>query len=358
MKRKTLLLCVLPILLAACSVRPLPGMELSRRLIVEAIGIDAAPEGVTLTLESIDPSAQQTDTKQGKPWRTYSYTARSVAEAANMAAQHTGKTPFFAYAGVLLFGREAAEQGLMTYLDFFLRNRTVRNTVEVCIAYSSAESILNDTAAPADSPARMIEQAIRSDAETGQCAAAPFFQFVNRMFSPDTEAYCPLVRSAAQTTDTSEPVSCTDTAVFNGDRLYYSLDTAETQTFMLLNEALKDGLFCVEYAENTYDCRMQSAKTKLLNNKKGPISEITVRLRAKATIVQINGVSVFPASKAELSNAKLALEAALPKAMEHCLDIIYKQHGTDMLRIRKKRDMLNLPANNLQFICTAEIIFK
>ena len=86
-----LLLCTL----CGCGVK---GAELSKRLIVEAVGIDAAPEGVLVTLEALDAHAAGAGSdpnEQGGVTQRLHFTGETVGQALARIAPATGLTPLF-----------------------------------------------------------------------------------------------------------------------------------------------------------------------------------------------------------------------------------------------------------------------
>ena len=331
MKPLWLLLAVL-LLFSGCRAQPLPGMELNRRLIIEAIGIDADKTGVTLTLTAIDPDAGETKTEGNQQWTRYVYTAGSVSEAVSLAEQSTGKVPFFAYARILLFGRQTAANGIRPHLDYFLRNRTVRNTISVCVGTMKAEKILTAADASSVSPAKTIEQMLQTEAKTGQCVSAPFFQFVNGMLSQDTEAFCPLIDVQKSAGDKQDVFSCAETAVFSGDRFHFTLSRSDTAALLIAKNAVKELQIRIPVGNDTFDCRLQRIRSSI----KTDSAALVLSVFARAAVIQTDGNQNPPAADEDLRLAQQAIKEKLLTDLSACFHKLYAANGADLLRLQKR----------------------
>ena len=134
---------VLTALLTALSGCAPRSVELSDRLIVEAVGIDKTDAGVKVTLQALDTHAAGAGSdpnEQGQVTRLYQFSGESVGQALSGVQAATGLMPLYSQARVLLFGRTLAEDGLTEALDFFLREYNARSDILIAMAEDTAEA--------------------------------------------------------------------------------------------------------------------------------------------------------------------------------------------------------------------------
>lgn len=330
MKRILSALLLAAVLFSGCVGNGKTGMELSERLIVEAIGIDPAPRGVLLTLLTLNPTGRDGATQKTA---LLTFEAQTVAEAAFLAQASTGKPPFFAHARVLIIGQSAAEAGILPHLDFFLHNRTVRNTVPVCVAEPSAEVFLRTEFTAFASAAEAAEQALRTGIPAGACVNAPFYGFINRILSADTNAYCPLVRTESPANGGEPVLSIGKTAVFREDRFAFSVGRDETFALSLLSNEVSDTLVNVPHGIGEGRFRLLKPKTRVRKTQTENVLELSVTV--PAVLVETQNARSAAEDDPD-RNAVPALQNMLHTLLEQSLGLLYQTQKTDLLRLRRK----------------------
>ena len=331
-----LLLSALPFFFCGCKKgENTGGMELSRRLLIEAVGLDSTGDSVTLSLLTLDTSPFHSDDNTNKSaggGRFLSFTASTVCEAATQAEKTTGLVPFFSHARVLILGEAAARQDVSSLLDFFLRNRTVRTAIPVCVARGAAAALLEANESDAGETAKLLEQVLATSFACGKSAAMPFFQFISRMRAADTEAYCPLIEKTETETQGSR-LQTNGTAVFKNTALDFFLTEAETTALLLLEGKLQETLMKLPTTSGTLACRVRQTSA-VLRKKDGASNMIEFRttLKAERTEAKEDGLPDDPAA----GQTEKSLKDAVAAQVTACFHTLYAGHGADLVRIAKK----------------------
>ena len=330
------LLSVLPITFGGCGkTENTAGMELSRRLLIEAVGLDTNGTEITLSLLTMDTSPFHSDEKKNQDaggGRFLSFTASTVGETAIQAEKTTGLVPFFSHARVLILGEAAARKDVSSLLDFFLRNRTIRNTIPVCVARGTAADLLRANEGDAGATAQLLEQVLAASFACGKSVNMTFFQFINRMLSPDTEAYCPLIEKTKSKTAGSSPQT-DGTAVFKNTALDFFLTEAETTALLLLEGKLQETLMELSVTSGTLACRIRQTNA-ILRRQDGQAATVIFKTTIKAELTETKTGSLFDSSGDD-KTAK-ALRDAVEAQVAACFHRLYAGHAADLLRIKKK----------------------
>ena len=130
--KKKLSACLLAILLllsAGCTT------ELYDRMLIHAIGVDLLEDGVQVTVRISRPGQEEKE-------QVVSGVGASVYLALESIKLQTGKIPLYSHNYLVIFGRECCERGLDRVLDFFVRHFESRPSVQLFMAETTAEAVL------------------------------------------------------------------------------------------------------------------------------------------------------------------------------------------------------------------------
>lgn len=338
---RRIIFCVLPILICAgtlcgCNRNQRPaGMELSRRLLIEAIGLDGDGEQVTMTLLTMNtkPAPEENGAEQNaNSSRLLQFTAKTVGQAAAMAEETTGQTPFFAHARLLLIGKDTARNGVLDVLDFFLRNRSVRSLLPVCVAADTAASVLSYGGSPAPGTAQLLENVLSASHACGKSVQTPLFSFLNRLFSDDTEALCPILKKMKN--QTGEQLSVSGTAVFSSDKLRRVLTEEETTALLLLQGKLPEALITLNGQTPPVTCRIRKTKARF-RKANDAATAIDFTLQVKAELTEADGAR-YPVDEREKEQIAAELRETLAEATANCFFKLYNGVPADLCRLRRK----------------------
>ena len=134
---KKMLKLLTPILLLAVSFCGCnyESQELKSRLIVQAVGIDALENGgVRVTLQTLNTEMAgnpNSGANLGDIINFVTVEGETVSEAISAAAKSVGKLPLLSQNRLIVFGRETAQKGIYSDLDYFVRNADNRATALV-----------------------------------------------------------------------------------------------------------------------------------------------------------------------------------------------------------------------------------
>lgn len=144
--------------------------EVEQLQLIRAVGVDADGEKVRLTISSGQPN-------NGGESMLLSRSAESIAMAANSLQDYAaGQELYYAHTQYFLLGQEAAEKGVIQYLDYIERSTTLPMGISLFLVRGdSAEALITssgdgqyDTGQSLDSLKRVVER--RGDNHVFTCA--------------------------------------------------------------------------------------------------------------------------------------------------------------------------------------------
>ncbi|MGF7186370.1 Ger(x)C family germination protein [Desulfitispora alkaliphila] len=108
-------------------------VELSERALVMGTGIDKGEEGtVKVTIQVLQPIKKGVpaagiggDGSENAVWVVTS-TGETLFDAARNFVKQSGRTLFWQYNEIIVIGEEAAREGILPLLDFFVRDHELR----------------------------------------------------------------------------------------------------------------------------------------------------------------------------------------------------------------------------------------
>lgn len=333
-----------------CGVFP-TGAELSKRLIVEAIGIDEADGVYTVTLQTLDThsAGEGSDPNEsGSVTRIFRFTGKTVAEALAGIPAATGLTPLYSQARILVLGKSAAEENVRAALDFFLREYHTRSDILLATAGQSAEEIVRADLGSSAPDALILEDAILRAAEKGEACAVKLYRFMNLMYTETDTPFCPVVElRASAEEDLQEPV-LGRTAFFEDGRLSFTVDQTVTKGLCYLTDAVKTGSFTVRGAYGEYTLQTVSAKTKIrFSGSPGGI-RAEIRVKSVCDVTEFLSPDAAPLEEAQARDAEDAGRAALETLAQSSFDVLYYGKRADICRLAR-RAALRFPGKENAF---------
>lgn len=144
--------------------------QVSSRVIVTAMGIDAAEEGYQLSVQSVEPlltSGSLTE-QQENATTVYDAQGQSIAQALNTFVSSTGRSAFIMHNRVVAVGMEVVEERSLTEaLDYFIRNHEGRPLVDVVIVPGEAAQVLDLKSTAFTVPAEQISMMLKEGKHRG-----------------------------------------------------------------------------------------------------------------------------------------------------------------------------------------------
>ena len=196
--------------------------ELHERLIIRAVGVDAAEEGYRVTVRVVADDGKE------KSFTESSYT---VAGALEIIAAKTGKKPLYSHNALLVFGDRCAKQGLQGALDFFLRHYDSRPAVKVFLAENTAEELLTVTT-EGDVSSEQIAALMHGEKYSGSVMDADLITLINGIYGANRSAVLPVLHNG-------DILEITGAGVISDMQLRAVLNTEALRGYLLLSRKLQ-----------------------------------------------------------------------------------------------------------------------
>ena len=328
------------------------GTELSKRLIVEAIGVDLDDGAYKVTLQALDAhAAGQSDdpNENGSKTRLCSFTGKTVGDALAGAAAATGLTPLYSQARVLVLGRSLAEQGVSAPLDFFLREYHTRSDILIAVADTTAADILAADPGGSVPGAVLLEEALLTGSENGECCAVKLYRFIGLLLSETDTACCPVVRLRSEEEGERPAAAPGETALFQNGMLAFTAGPEITRGMLFLTDAVKKTTFTVHGEDGAYTLRVAKADTKIRTRKTDTDgAAFTVTVSAVCDITEFAAPEFPDLGEAQADDAQTAGTAYLQKLVNDAFGFLYVEHGADVCRLAR-RTALRFPQKEAAF---------
>lgn len=330
---------VLTVLLTALSGCGPRSVELSDRLIVEAVGIDKTDAGVKVTLQALDTHAAGAGSdpnERGQVTRLYQFSGESVGQALSGVRAATGLTPLYSQARVLLFGRALAEDGLTEALDFFLREYNARSDILIALAEDTAEAPVAADFGATVPGAVIMEDMLNGSLETGTGAAVKLYDFMNLTYTPTDTAFCPVLGVADQALENAQKPVLRGTAFFVDGRLSFTAGEDLTRGMLFLKNQIEHGELRAAGEAGTYTMRIISSKTKII-----PALYANGRLQARIRVKTVCDVTEFTPrgarrlGEAEAHDAAAAGKAELESLLNDTVNALFFEKRADICRLAR-----------------------
>jgi spore germination protein KC len=247
-------------------------IELESLAIVAGIGIDLAeePGKVLLTAQIILPKkVAAPDTGgvggggeiggKGQTVLISKGIGETVYDAINNFAADIPRRLFWSHTQVIVIGKEAAEQGVRPWLDFFIRDPEPREAVWILVADGKAGDILKSKSEIEDIPAMAIAHLIEARISNSQTSGATLGDFTTRLTSKTTAPVATYIKLS----DEKEPkVQLSGTAVFKKDKLVGVLDKAQTRGYLWVKGKVRGGIVLVKFPKDNSKTTLEVIRSK------------------------------------------------------------------------------------------------
>lgn len=290
--------------------------ELNKIAIVMGIGIDKGKETVPvgMTIQIANVSGIKSASMQGgsgaasnASFFNLKESGKSISEVTRTFTRKLNRKLFFAHNQVIIFGKDAAEDGIDKYMDFFLRYRETRLLVWILVAKGSASDILNVEPRLETNPGANIAELIKNEQNISQLPAVNLKDFASRMMSKTTAPIAPIIEVSK---DNNKKIAyLSDTAVFKKYKMVGTLDKKETRGLLWGINKVKNGIIVLkeEDGNDSVTIAITHATSKISSKIKDKEPTIKIEIKAEGDLEE-------QTSSKDLANPK-AFEI-LEKSME------------------------------------------
>lgn len=225
--------------------------ELNKISIVMGIGIDKGqdPNTVKTTVQiakvsDIKNSSQGSGNKlESAGYLNLTETRESISEAVKALNRKLDRQLIFSHNQVIVFGDDAAKDGIRRYIDFFLRHRETRLLVWMLVAKGPADRIL-DLKPPIEKTAAMsIGHLIRNQEDVSQIPTVDLKDFSAKLMSKTTSPVAPIIEVSKD--DKNKIAYLSETAVFKKDKMVGTLNIMETRGLLWSTNGIRNGVVVI-----------------------------------------------------------------------------------------------------------------
>lgn len=278
-------------------------VDIQKTAMILAAGIDKSGEGYELTAQISVPKGGETT--GGTASVELSGKGETVADCLMMMYADSGWIPKFDFCSLVLLGEEAAKEGAMPALNYFLHNEYMSDNCAVAVAEGSAGEMLKKTSAIDDTPSLAIHKLFSGAAEkTGAAAKNTLRVFAVDTLGVSKSSFMPFIRSlphesgeggaegsgssggeggAEGSGGSGDAVlfRAEETALFREGKMAGLLSAEETLAFNLVRGKVKAGILTVEGegGEPVSLSIKRGGGSAKLGNEDVPRAKLSVRLK-------------------------------------------------------------------------------
>ena len=285
-------------------------VDIQKTAVILAAGIDRSGEGYELTAQISVPKGGEK--AGGTASVELSGKGETVADCLMMMYADSGWIPKFDFCSLVLLGEEAAREGAMPALNYFLHNEYMSDNCAVAVAEGSAGEMLKKTSAIDDTPSLAIHKLFSGAAEkTGAAVKNTLREFAVGTLGVSKSSFMPFIRTLPHESGTRSsggsgssdgsggkggasgsegsggeedaPVlfRAEETALFREGKLTGLLSAEETLAFNLVRGKVKAGILTVEGegGEPVSLSIKRGGGSAKLGNEDVPRAKLSVRLK-------------------------------------------------------------------------------
>ena len=324
----SILLALAIFTLSSCS--EIEIVELSDRLIIEAIGIDFEDGSYKVTIEGLDSFSAGSDSDSiSAPSLTkcYLFEGETIGMAMNRISVITGQLPLFSQARILILGFSTAQERLSEVLDFFRREYTTRTDILFAVAKNTASEVVSADFGKNVSAGNILHAAVTSSKYTGSSTYTPLYSFLNSVMGDTDSAYCPVIDIKDNAYSDGKEVLLAGTAVFGKDGSTITLSPEMTLGLNLIKEDVENADLTVSTDEGKATLEIIDAKSDISVDTTDKKAEFSINLRLRCDIPEYQSEHFKGLSKSDTEDiAKRAAEKITVILSEFLNETLYKNN--------------------------------
>ncbi len=283
-KRLSIILLTLLLLLTGCSIQGEP-LEIKRRLIVQAIGIDRADDGGTvLSVQALNTDVSSNASGNSVPDRVvkcYLAQGRTLADCIEQLKIITGKNPLLSQNRVVIFSRELAQNGIAPLLDSFIRNNENRFNVCAAVSQGSAKSIIEAGNDSSVIGARHIEQLIKNSGP--EIPETKIYEITNCILDGGKSAVLPVLSVSGG------EITVPSVAVFKGDRLASVHEIQLMKGIAFIGNKVQSGSLTFRTDAEAVSLQILKSKTNTETRLESGIPHFTIDVKTSLVLTEYAG---------------------------------------------------------------------
>ena len=312
-------------LLSGC----IPSVQLNKRAIVQAIGVDTGDEGYRITLQIFFPDGGDSGIDVGKQnAKLITAEGKTISDALQNATLKQGKKIFYGHNRLLVIGKQAAENGIQDILPFFNSGYESRPSTSIMMAETTAEDVLATNIKQGIVPAESLQNMVENHTENASVVKTRLIDMIEAIYDPSKSVAIPKVKLTEESkegessedgsaVEATHAVTMDGTAVLKHNRLAGGLTSDETRGLVFLTDQVDRTLVVFPY-------RSAGAETDTM------VSIDVYKSNTKTKVTVEDGIPVFHASVSALGRLN---EISLSSRFSETEDAeLLEQHAEALIR--------------------------
>lgn len=305
-------------------------------VIISGIAIDKEEDNYILTFEMLDIS--NVDDEGGVVPKLIEGKGPTIYEAVRNASVVTSKDLCFCSVQAIIINKEIAkEEGIKRVLDFFLRNRRVRELSKVVISGEETAKQILEAKGIAESIISIevmdiIEKAEKTNLQT---LRSDLYTIVNVLKGEGIELVLPVFRV---TKIEDEVIKLGELAIFKGDKLNNYMPIEETKYFLFVIDEVEGGVISFRSKNQDFDnmaFNIYKSKTSVTYKEKKGNLRFHLHIKLKGSLEEYND-SQETISIEEMDDASKKLATELEKRISNVILKTQKRDEGDIFGFGKK----------------------
>ncbi|MFA5523031.1 MAG: Ger(x)C family spore germination protein [Tissierellales bacterium] len=298
--------------------------EADDEFIVTAVAIDKAEEGYIVTVEVTYPKK---GSGSGLDNEYFSEQGRTIFEAIRKTILQTGRKMYWGHAKVVIISRDIAEEGILSVIEFLIRDTDVRNKMWLIISTDETASVLFKVEDEVhNSIGFHFDDILRNQEKVGMGYGG---DLLDTLACLSSEGVTPKVATASNIKTIGGVVPRVEgMAIFNRDKMIGRIDGLDVKTFLLIINKFKGGEYKVLNLGNTdFSLEILESKTKLK-----PIIEdgnIIMEIDIKMDMWIVEGEGNFMSSES-LVEIRKKMEKNITSDIERVVKKVQSEYNSDI----------------------------
>lgn len=308
--------------------------ETTRRIVVTAVGIDAAEEGrYRLSIQAIEPlktSGSLTE-QADNPTVVYETEGMSVAGALDAFVAQTGRSTYTLHNRAVVISLELAKSlPLSILLDYFIRNHEGRSSVDVVLCRGEAADLLAVPSAGYTIPSDQLAMLVQEGWRQGYAVVSDLLS-LERSASGMYDAALPILRMEGEGEEAGMVLD--GTALFRQGVYAGELDESGTKGLLFGRDDMKRCQYSLHLPDREGNDRritlqIESSHTGVRIEPEGLTAAVRLSISCEAYVAEAaGGLPIGPADRPAL---EVALSQVIRRDAEEALDKSLRQWGCDV----------------------------
>lgn len=309
--------------------------QVSSRVIVTAMGIDAAEEGYQLSVQSVEPlltSGSLTE-QQENATTVYDAQGQSIAQALNTFVFSTGRSAFIMHNRVVAVGMEVVEERSLTEaLDYFIRNHEGRPLVDVVIVRGEAAQVLDLKSTAFTVPAEQISMMLKEGKHRGIAVRTRLLD-VERASSGMYDVAVPVIEMVGE--GEAQSASVAGTALFRQGEYVGTVTEEATRGLLFARGDLETCTYALPLSEgDQVTVEVESASVSIEVEPRGETARFILKITARG---EVEDETLAPQTlRDRLPEVDEALTGRIEEEVLLALRETIQERGCDVVGFRRR----------------------